>query len=104
MTHPIQRVLEAERDAAHDIEAARSRGEEAVAAARRQAQAILARNETRTRRAVEAFERSSERATHAETLELRSAARKASLCHQGAVDARLDELVEESFRAYWPGC
>ena len=104
MTHPIQQVLEAERDAAADIEAARSRAEEAVAAARRQAQAILARNEARTRHAVEAFERVSERATQVEAQGLRSAAREASLRHQAAVEARLDDLVDETFRDYWPGC
>jgi vacuolar-type H+-ATPase subunit H len=103
MTHPIQQVLEAERDAAGDIEAARRDAEQAVAAARRAAQATLARNETRTQRAVETYERQSDLKTRAEAQRLRSAAREVLSARRAAVEQRMDDLVEATFRAFWPG-
>jgi vacuolar-type H+-ATPase subunit H len=101
-TNPIQEVLAAEREAGQQVEAARGEAERVIAQARRRARTIRSRNDERTRRALAGYERAqNERRENAAT-ELRMAAAEEFEQYESLVSGSLDELIERTFRDFWP--
>jgi len=103
VSNPIQEVLEAERDANEHIKAAQLAADAAIADARRQAKAIVARNELRTQRNVERCERNCRSQLDAEAEALRRIADGELTDYKALVDEQFDSIVEETFRQAWPG-
>ena len=101
--NPIQTVLEAERAAREQIDLARQDADAAVGAARRQAKQLLQRNEGRTQQALAAYEARVTEVTETEADSLRAEATAELKQAEERVDALFEELVDETFTAFWPG-
>ncbi len=102
LANPIQQVLEAERAAEAEIAAAREAAETAVTEARKQAPIILHRNETRTQRAVERYEKQQSKLLKTKTHTLRQESEANLADEQTLLDEHFDQIVEEIFNDVWP--
>ncbi len=102
LENPIQQVLEAERAAEAEVAAAREAAEAAVTEARKQAPFILHRNEIRTQRAVERYEKQQSKLLTTKTRALRQQSEAKLAGEQTLLDGHFDQIVEELFRDTWP--
>ncbi len=101
-TNPIQQVLAAERAAEEAIEAARGEAETAVSEYRRSVPHTLRRNEARTQRAVERYERkqAQRRAAAAGALRAQVAAELAQ--EKVLLEEEFAHIVDDIFNEFWP--
>ena len=100
--NPIQQVLEAERAAKKQIDAARHQVASAIAAARRQAKAILSRNEARTQRVIERFEQQENKLLEAEAEKLRHASKRELDEYKTKLTNGFKQIIDETFKEFWP--
>ncbi len=102
LVNPIQQVLAAERAAEAEIDAARGAAELAVTAARKQIPALLHRNESRTQRAVERYEKEQVTQLKSETRALRAQAEAKLAAEQALLEENFDAIVAQLFADVWP--
>lgn len=102
LENPIQQVLEAERAAEARIAAARAEAEAAVTEARKQAPIISNRNEIRTQRAVERYEKQQTYLLKTKSHALRRDSEAKLAAEQTLLNEHFDQVVEELFNDIWP--
>ncbi len=102
LANPIQQVLEAERAAEAEIAAAQAAAEAAVTEARQQAPIILQRNENRTQRAVERYEKQQSKLRKLQSHALRQKLAAKLAGEQALLDAHFDQVVAGIFKDLWP--